>query len=96
MGAVRHGDYIAKVRIAPVPAFADRVVVESPGASLRRGPDSAESCQRSASSGFGSCVSSRVDSTGYIDAEGRRLNADRAPAADVYKADRCSMAAGSW
>ena len=24
MGAVRHGDYIAKVRIAPVPAFADR------------------------------------------------------------------------
>ena len=26
MGAVRHGDYIAKVRFAPVPAFADRVV----------------------------------------------------------------------
>ena len=26
MGAVRHGDYIAKVRVAPVPSFADRVV----------------------------------------------------------------------
>jgi hypothetical protein len=26
MGAVRHGDYIAKVRFAPVPAFADRVI----------------------------------------------------------------------
>ena len=26
MGAVRHGDYIAKVRFAPVPAFADKVV----------------------------------------------------------------------
>ena len=26
MGAVRHGDYIAKVRFAPVPAFAERVV----------------------------------------------------------------------
>jgi len=26
MGAVRHGDYVAKVRVAPVPAFADRVV----------------------------------------------------------------------
>jgi hypothetical protein len=26
MGAVRHGDYIAKVRFAPVPAFAGRVV----------------------------------------------------------------------
>jgi len=26
MGAVRHGDYIAKVRFAPVPAFADAVV----------------------------------------------------------------------
>ena len=26
MGAVRHGDYIAKVRVAPVQAFADRVV----------------------------------------------------------------------
>jgi hypothetical protein len=26
MGAVRHGDYIAKVRFAPVPAFADGVV----------------------------------------------------------------------
>ena len=29
MGAVRHGDYIAKVRIAPVPAFADRVVLRT-------------------------------------------------------------------
>ena len=26
MGAVRHGDYMAKVRFAPVPAFADKVV----------------------------------------------------------------------
>jgi hypothetical protein len=26
MGAVRHGDYIAKVRFAPVPAFAEKVV----------------------------------------------------------------------
>src|SRR6478672_10214846 len=26
MGAVRHGEYIAKVRFAPVPAFAERVV----------------------------------------------------------------------
>ena len=26
MGAVRHGDYVAKVRFAPVPAFAERVV----------------------------------------------------------------------
>jgi len=26
MGSVRHGDYIAKVRFAPVPAFADKVV----------------------------------------------------------------------
>jgi hypothetical protein len=26
MGAVRHGDYLAKVRFAPVPAFAERVV----------------------------------------------------------------------
>jgi len=26
MGAVRHGDYIAKVRFAPVPAFAERVI----------------------------------------------------------------------
>jgi hypothetical protein len=26
MGAVRHGDYIAKVRVAPVQSFADRVV----------------------------------------------------------------------
>jgi hypothetical protein len=26
MGALRHGDYIAKVRVAPVQAFADRVV----------------------------------------------------------------------
>ena len=29
MGAVRHGDYIAKIRIAPVPYFADRVVRRS-------------------------------------------------------------------
>jgi hypothetical protein len=29
MGAVRHGNYIAKVRIAPVPAFADQVVRRS-------------------------------------------------------------------
>jgi hypothetical protein len=29
MGAVRHGDYIAKVRIAPVAAFTDRVVRRS-------------------------------------------------------------------
>ena len=29
MGAVRHGDYIAKVRFAPVPAFAERVVQRS-------------------------------------------------------------------
>jgi hypothetical protein len=29
MGAVRHGDYIAKVRIAPVPAFADQVVLRT-------------------------------------------------------------------
>jgi hypothetical protein len=29
MGAVRHGDYMAKVRIAPVPAFADQVVQRS-------------------------------------------------------------------
>jgi hypothetical protein len=35
MGAVRHGDYIAKVRVAPVQAFADRVVRRKldPGAS---------------------------------------------------------------
>src|SRR5262245_17689865 len=26
MGAVRHGDYIAKVRVAPVPSFAEKVV----------------------------------------------------------------------
>jgi len=26
MGAVRHGDYIAKLRFAPVPAFAEKVV----------------------------------------------------------------------
>ena len=26
MGAVRHGDYVAKVRVAPAPLFADRVV----------------------------------------------------------------------
>jgi hypothetical protein len=26
MGAVRHGDYVAKVRVAPVQSFADRVV----------------------------------------------------------------------
>ena len=26
MGAVRHGDYIAKVRVTPVPEYADRVV----------------------------------------------------------------------
>ena len=26
MGAVRHGDYIAKVRFAPVPTFAEKVV----------------------------------------------------------------------
>jgi hypothetical protein len=29
MGAVRHGDYIAKVRLAPVPSFADKVVRRS-------------------------------------------------------------------
>ncbi|MFK0026213.1 catalase family protein [Streptomyces sp. NPDC090798] len=29
MGSVRHGDYIAKVRMAPVPAFADKVVQRS-------------------------------------------------------------------
>jgi catalase len=29
MGAVRHGDYIAKVRIAPVTAFADKVIQRS-------------------------------------------------------------------
>src|SRR5437879_3894065 len=29
MGAVRHGDYIAKVRFAPVGAFADRVVLRT-------------------------------------------------------------------
>ncbi|MFJ1609010.1 catalase family protein [Streptomyces sp. NPDC088253] len=29
MGSVRHGDYIAKVRMAPVPAFADKVTQRS-------------------------------------------------------------------
>ena len=29
MGAVRHGDYVAKVRVAPVQSFADRVVQRS-------------------------------------------------------------------
>ena len=29
MGAVRHGDYVAKVRVAPVQSFADRVVERS-------------------------------------------------------------------
>src|SRR6266852_928592 len=29
MGVVRHGDFIAKVRIAPVPAFADQVIQRS-------------------------------------------------------------------
>lgn len=29
MSAVRHGDYVAKVRVAPVQSFADRVVQRS-------------------------------------------------------------------
>src|SRR5262249_35556205 len=42
MGAVRHGDYIAKVRVAPVQAFADRVVRRSID------PDSADEVLRPA------------------------------------------------
>ena len=42
MGAVRHGDYIAKVRVAPVQAFADRVV------RRRLDPDAAEEVFRPA------------------------------------------------
>ena len=30
MGAVRHGDYVAKIRIAPVPEFASRVARHTP------------------------------------------------------------------
>ena len=47
MGAVRHGDYIAKVRVAPVQAFADRVVrrtLDPDAAERSSDPRSSRSC----------------------------------------------------